>query len=176
MDRMVGDLLDVTRSRLGGGIPIERDWMNLEEAVRDVASELSGQYPGRAIEVTSAGDMRGRWDRGRLIQVLTNLMGNAIEHGATETPVHVTMDGSGDEVTIAIHNHGVPIPTSLIPRIFDPMKRRKAIGRRSAGAAANLGLGLYIADQIVAGHNGHIDVESSASAGTTFTVRLPRDA
>jgi signal transduction histidine kinase len=176
MDRMVGDLLDLTRSRLGDGIPIDRDRMNLEEAVRDVVGELSGQYPDRAIEVTSAGDMRGRWDRGRLSQVLTNLMGNAIEHGASETPVRVTMDGSGDEVTVAIHNHGVPIPTSLIPRIFDPMKRRQASGRRSTGAASHLGLGLYIADQIVAGHNGRIHVESSASAGTTFTVRVPRDA
>lgn len=174
MDRMVGDLLDLTRSRLGGGIPIDRDWMDLDEAVREVAGELSAQHAGRAIEVKSAGDLRGRWDRGRLSQVLTNLMGNAIEHGATETPVRVNIDGAGDEVAIAIHNHGVPIPTSLIPRIFDPMKRRQAIGRRSTGAAAHLGLGLYIADQIVTGHNGRITVESSASGGTTFTVRVPR--
>jgi signal transduction histidine kinase len=174
MDRMVGDLLDLTRSRLGDGIPIERDWMNLEEAVREVASELSAQHPGRAIEVTSAGDMRGRWDRGRLSQVLTNLMGNAFEHGARETPVRVTIDGASAEVSIAVHNHGVPIATSLIPRIFDPMKRRQASGRRSTGAASHLGLGLYIANQIVAGHNGRIHVESSASAGTTFTVRVPR--
>jgi signal transduction histidine kinase len=175
MDRMVGDLLDLTRSRLGGGIPIERHWMNLEEAVREVAGELAAQHAGRAIEVRAAGDMRGQWDRSRLSQVLTNLMGNAIEHGARETPVGVIIDGASDEVVISIHNHGVPIPASLIPRIFDPMKRRKAMGRRSAGAAAHLGLGLYIAAHIVAGHNGRIDVESSASAGTTFTVRVPRD-
>jgi signal transduction histidine kinase len=176
MDRMVGDLLDLTRSRLGGGIPIARDWMDLEDAVREVVGELSAQHPGRAIEVKAAGDVRGRWDRGRLIQVLANLMGNALEHGAAETPVRVTIDGAIDEVTVAVHNHGVPIPGSLIPRIFDPMKRRNAIARRATGAAANLGLGLYIAAQIVAGHNGRIDVESSASAGTTFTVRVPRGA
>jgi signal transduction histidine kinase len=175
MDRMVGDLLDLTRSRLGGGIPIDRDWMNLEDAVREVAAELLAQHPGRGIEVSAAGDLRGRWDRGRLSQVLTNLMGNAIEHGARETPVRVIIEGAGDEVLIAIHNHGVPIPASLIPRIFDPMKRREAIGRRTTGADSHLGLGLYIADQIVAGHNGRIDVESSASGGTTFTVRVPRD-
>jgi signal transduction histidine kinase len=176
MDRMVGDLLDLTRSRLGDGIPIDRDWMNVEEAVREVAGELTAQHGGRAIEVRAAGDLRGRWDRGRLSQVLTNLMGNAIEHGARETPVRVSIDGAGDVVAIAIHNHGVPIPSSLIPRIFDPMKRRQAIGRRTTSAASHLGLGLYIAHQIVAGHNGVIDVESSASGGTTFTVRVPRDA
>jgi signal transduction histidine kinase len=174
MDRMVSDLLDLTRSRLGGGIPIERDWVNLEEAVREVAAELSAQHPGRAIQVRATGDLRGRWDRGRLTQVLANLMSNAIEHGARETPVRVNIDGSGDEVVITIHNHGVPIPASLIPRIFDPMKRRQAIGRRTTGAAAHLGLGLYIANQIVAGHNGRISLESSASGGTTFTVRVPR--
>jgi signal transduction histidine kinase len=176
MDRMVGDLLDLTRSRLGGGIPINRNWMNLEEAVREVAGELTAQHAGRAIEVRATGDLRGRWDRGRLSQVLANLMGNAIEHGARETPVRVSIDGAGDVVAIAIHNHGVPIPTSLIPRIFDPMKRRQAIGRRTTGAASHLGLGLYIAHQIVAGHNGRIEVDSSASGGTTFTVRVPRDA
>jgi signal transduction histidine kinase len=175
MDRMVGDLLDLTRSRLGGGIPIDRDWMNLEDAAREVAAELNAQHQGRAIEVSTAGDVRGRWDRGRMSQVLANLLGNALEHGASETPVTIAIEGKGDEVVFAVHNHGAPIPPGLIPRIFDPMKRRQAIGRRTDGAASHLGLGLYIADQIVAAHNGSIDVRSSASAGTTFTVRVPRD-
>jgi signal transduction histidine kinase len=174
MDRMVGDLLDLTRSRLGGGIPIDRDWMDLEHAVRDVAGELASQHAGQAVEVHAAGDLRGQWDHGRLSQVLTNLIGNAMEHGARDTPVRVIVGGADDEVSVAIHNHGIPIPESLIPRIFDPMKRRQAIGRRTTGADSHLGLGLYIADQIVAGHNGRIDVESSASGGTTFTVRVPR--
>jgi signal transduction histidine kinase len=175
MDRMVGDLLDLTRSRLGGGIPIERDWMDLGDAVREVAAELTAQHAGRDIEISATGDLGGRWDRGRLSQVLTNLIGNAIEHGARETPVRVVIDGAAGEVVIAIHNHGMPIPARLIARIFDPMKRRQANGRRPSGAGANLGLGLYIAQQIVAGHNGRINVDSSASAGTTFTVRVPRD-
>jgi hypothetical protein len=113
--------------------------MNLEEAVREVATELTAQHAGRTIEVNAAGDTRGRWDRGRLSQVLSNLMGNAIEHGARETPVRVTIDCARDEVAIAIHNHGVPIPASLIPRIFDPMKRRQAIGRRTTGASRTSG-------------------------------------
>lgn len=175
MDRMVGDLLDLTRSRLGGGIPIERDWMNMEDVVREVAAELIAQHAERTIEVTTAGDLQGRWDRTRMSQVLTNLLGNALEHGASEAPVRVTLDGAGDDVTIAIHNDGVPIPSTLIPRIFDPMKRRHAMGRRTTGTDSHLGLGLYIAAQIVAGHNGRIDVESPASGGATFTVRVPRN-
>jgi signal transduction histidine kinase len=175
MDRMVGDLLDLTRSRLGGGIPINRDWMNLEDSAREVVAELNAQHQGCPIEVSAAGDLRGRWDQGRIGQVLANLIGNALEHGASETPVRVVVDGAGDQVVIAIHNHGVPIPATLIPRLFDPMKRRQALGRRTTGAGAHLGLGLYIAKQIVTAHNGRIDVESSASGGTTFTVRVPRD-
>jgi signal transduction histidine kinase len=175
MDRMVGDLLDLTRSRLGGGIPITRAWMNVEEALREVAAELIVQHADRAIDVSATGDVRGRWDRGRVSQVLSNLLGNAVAHGAVDTPVRVVIDGTGDEVSIAVHNHGVPIPGRLIPRIFDPMKRRQANGRRPASAGGQLGLGLYIANQIVAGHHGRIDVESSASGGTTFTVRMPRD-
>jgi signal transduction histidine kinase len=174
MDRMVGDLLDLTRSRLGGGIPIERGTMNLDEVVRDVASELGTMHTDRSIRVRATGDLDGRWDRERLSQALTNLIGNALEHGAQETPVEVTVQGGSDDVAIVIHNHGVPIPASLIRRIFDPMKRRAATGPRAAGATSHLGLGLYIAERIVTAHSGTIDVESSASAGTTFTVRLPR--
>jgi signal transduction histidine kinase len=174
MDRMVGDLLDLTRSRLGGGIPIERGVMSVEEMVREVVAELGVVHTERSIRVSAAGDTRGRWDRERLSQALANLIGNALEHGARETPVEVTVQEDGDDVAIAIHNHGVPISPGLLSRIFDPMKRRASNGARSSGASSHLGLGLYIAERIVTAHNGRIDVESSASAGTTFTVRLPR--
>jgi signal transduction histidine kinase len=174
MDRMVGDLLDLTRSRLGGGIPIERGVMSVEEMVRDVAAELRALHTERSVRVSAVGDTRGRWDRERLSQALTNLIGNALEHGAPHTPVEVAVQGDADDIAISVHNHGVPISPSLLRRIFDPMKRRASNGARSPGASSHLGLGLYIAERIVTAHNGTIDVESSASAGTTFTVRLPR--
>jgi signal transduction histidine kinase len=174
MDRMVGDLLDLTRSRLGGGIPIERAAMDLDEMVRDVAEELEAMHTDRSIRVSVSGDLHGQWDRERLGQALTNLMGNALEHGAQETPVAVTVHGDTDDVAIVIHNHGVPISPSLVRRIFDPMKRRASHDASAPGTSSHLGLGLYIAERIITAHNGRIDVESSASAGTTFTVRLPR--
>jgi signal transduction histidine kinase len=174
MERMVGDLLDLTRSRLGGGIPIERDWMNLEEVVRDMVSELAAVQAGRRIEVAAEGNLRGRWDQARMTQVVANLLGNALEHGAPDMPVSVALNGEKKEVTITVHNHGMPIPASMMSRIFDPMKRRHTRSGRASGASSHLGLGLYIAERIISGHGGTIDVASSASAGTTFTVHLPR--
>jgi signal transduction histidine kinase len=174
MERMVGDLLDLTRSRLGGGIPIERKWMDVAAVVREAASELGAAQPGCAVEVVAEGDMRGRWDEARLAQVVVNLVGNALEHGAPEVPVCVTLQGHRKEVTIAVHNHGVPIPPSMLPRVFEPMKRRHTRGARTQGASSHLGLGLYIADRIIHAHGGRIDVTSSPSAGTTFTIHLPR--
>lgn len=169
MDRMVGDLLDLTRSRLGGGIPIRRTDMDMQSAVREVVSEVGALHPAASIDVRTTGDLQGRWDPERVAQVLTNMIGNAVEHGAPESPVTVDVQGEADAVVIGIHNHGAPIPASLARRIFDPMKRRQS------GSSEHLGLGLYIAEQIVTAHNGRIDVSSSASEGTTFTVHLPRD-
>lgn len=175
MERMVGDLLDLTRSRLGGGIPIERDRMDAEMVVRDVVSELATLHPQRRVDIDVAGDLRGSWDRERLAQVMANLIGNALEHGAPEAPVSISLHGLEDEVTIAVHNPGAPIPPGLVARIFDPMKRRQTRGGPAPGASSHLGLGLYIADRLIGAHGGTIDVASSASAGTTFTIHLPRN-
>ncbi len=173
MERMVSDLLDLTRSRLGGGIPIARDRVSAEAVVRDVVSELAAVHPDRPVDVHVEGDPHGQWDGERLTQALTNLIGNALEHGTAETPVSASIRGLEDEVAIAIHNDGDPIPPTMVTRIFDPMKRRHAAGR-AADPSSHLGLGLYIADRIVNAHDGAIDVVSSESNGTTFTIHLPR--
>lgn len=175
MQRMIADLLDLTRSRLGGGIPVEREWVSAEGVVRDVVSELTAVHEERRVDVDVDGDLRGRWDEERLAQVMANLVGNALEHGATDAPVSVSLNGLEEEVTIAVHNRGEPIPPSMLSRIFDPMKRRQASGGRGADMSSHLGLGLYIAERIIHAHGGSIDVASSASAGTTFTVHLPRE-
>ena len=175
MERMVGDLLDLTRSRLGGGIPIQRDSMDAEMMVRDVVSELTTVHPQGRVDVDVRGDVRGRWDEERLAQVMANLIGNALEHGAADAPVSVSLKGLEDEVTIAVHNQGEPIPPGLIARIFDPMKRRQTGIGLAPGVSPHLGLGLYIAERVVSAHGGTIDVASSASEGTTFTVHLPRE-
>jgi signal transduction histidine kinase len=175
MERMIGDLLDVTRSRLGGGIPIERGPMSMETVVQDVVAELAAVHPARAVEVDMNGDLGGNWDEGRLTQVMANLVGNALDHGDPEKPVAVTLSGREEDVTIVVHNHGVPIVPSMMSRIFKPMKRRQGRDGRPADTT-HLGLGLYIAERIMSAHGGSISVASSASEGTTFTIRLLRDA
>lgn len=175
MVHMVGDLLDFTRSRLGGGIPIVRADMSMARVVHDVADEVAAAHPDRTVQVDTRGAQRGEWDCPRITQALTNLVANALEHGAPGTVVRIDVQGDDDETTIAVHNRGRAIPADQLNGIFNPMKPRGAAENAAAGGAAgNLGLGLYIAERIVNAHQGRIEVESSEERGTTFTVHLPR--
>jgi len=116
----------------------------------------------RTIKVDARGALQGEWDCPRINQVLTNLMGNALEHGSDRTTVTVTVQGDDREVTIAVHNLGAAIPTDQFDGIFNAMKRQQTLGDAAAsGPSGNLGLGLYIADRIVHAHKGRIDVESA---------------
>jgi signal transduction histidine kinase len=175
MVQLVGDLLDFTRSRLGGGIPVVRAAMDMGTAVHDVVDELAAAHPRRAIQVNARGELRGEWDCARISQVLANLIGNALEHGSQQAPVTVEAVGDDREVCIAVRNRGPVIPPDRLNGIFNPMKAREPAPNASAGGPmGNLGLGLYIAERIVTAHHGRIEVESSESAGTTITVHLPR--
>ena len=173
MNQMIGALLDFTRSRLGGGIPIERAKMNMGKAVHDVVDEMAAAHPDRTIKVDARGGLEGEWDCARMGQVLTNLIGNALEYSSVGTNATVDVQGDDKEVAIAIHNRGTPIPPDQLNGIFNPMKRTE-MNAAGGGSSGNLGLGLYIAERIVNAHKGRIDVESSEEAGTTFTVHLPR--
>lgn len=174
--QMVGDLLDFTRGRLGG-IPAVRAEMNLGRVVRNVVDEIVAAHPECSIYVDTRGDHWGEWDEDRISQALSNLIGNAVQHGAKGTAVAVELRGEEEQVTIVVRNHGVPIPPDQLDGIFNPMKGRdeprSASGR---GPTGSLGLGLYIAERIVSAHDGRIEVASSEAAGTTFTVHLPRHA
>lgn len=173
MNQMVGALLDFTRSRLGGGIPISPARMDMGKAVHDVVNEISAGHPERKIDIDARGTLKGEWDCPRISQVLSNLIGNALEHGSDRTVVTITVQGDDKEVRVAIHNRGAAIPEDQMDGLFNAMKRQEISGKTD-GPSANLGLGLYIADQIVHAHKGRIDVESSEDSGTTFTVHLPR--
>lgn len=174
--RMVGDLLDFTRGRLGGGIPIVRAETNLGRVVRDVVDEIVGAT-GRPVEVDTRGDEVGEWDQARLAQALSNLIGNAVQHSAEGTAVTVDIRGEEDRVAVVIHNRGGAISPDRLNGIFNPMKERQpnrhALG---SGPTSSLGLGLYIAERIITAHAGTIEVASTDAAGTTFTVYLPRHA
>ncbi|HEX6839158.1 MAG TPA: HAMP domain-containing sensor histidine kinase, partial [Polyangia bacterium] len=161
---MVDQILDLTRSRLGGGIPLNPKPMALNDAVARAVDELRLIHPTREIHCTMAPDVRGEWDGQRLMQVVSNLVGNAITHG-TGT-VYVAVVGDDDCVRLEVANGGEPIAPEVMPMIFQPFTR--------AGDRKGLGLGLFIASEIVRAHEGRIDVTSSREKGTTFTVRWPK--
>ena len=175
MNQMVGDLLDFTRGRFGSAMPITRTDTDLATVVRHAVEELSVARPERVVQFTPTGDLRGDWDCPRITQMVTNLLGNAMEHGAPESMINLTAQGESDEVVLRIHNYGPAIPRSDLAMIFSPFKRGGAADR-TPGEGGNLGLGLYITERIVSAHGGQIDVRSSPEAGTLFTVRLPRAA
>lgn len=170
--RLVSDLLDFTRARLGTGIPIAPTDVDLSEVALEIAAAAEMSHPGRHVDVTVLGDGRGVWDGERLEQALTNLVENALAYGPSDEPVTLTVDGRREDVVIQIHNAGDPIPTELLPRLFEPLQR----GPHAVnGSGRSIGLGLFIVSQIVSGHGGSVSVRSSP-AGTTAEVRLPRHA
>ncbi|MCC6408921.1 MAG: HAMP domain-containing histidine kinase [Planctomycetes bacterium] len=171
MDRLIGDLLDLTRSRLGAGIPIVRSDEDLRVACRHVIDELAALYPDRVVTVEVTGDLRGHWDGARIAQAMSNLLGNAFQHGAPDGPIQVALRGETDRVVLSVHNQGEPIPKRHLQAIFDPF--RQLDPDPAVSSQASLGLGLYIVQAIVTAHGGSIEAESTDD-GTTFTMRLPR--
>jgi len=172
MARMIGDLLDFTRSRLGGGFPIQTRRMDLRELSQAVIEELELAYPERTIEFEARGDAWGNWDPDRVAQVVSNLVGNALQHSPESGTVRVDLSDEGDRVLLETANAGPPIPREVLPHIFEPGRRGPP--GRGRKESSGLGLGLYIVQQIVLAHGGEISVRSSAEEGTTFTVSLPR--
>jgi hypothetical protein len=173
MNRMISDLLDLTRSRLGAGIPVVRVEADLGPVCRQVVSELRAGRPGRDIHFDSQGELRGEWDCDRLAQALSNLIANAMQHGSHDSQVSVRGLEAGESIALRIHNTGKPIPENEQRRIFNPLARCRTDGTVSENADG-LGLGLFIASEIVTAHGGTIEVTSSAAEGTTFTMNLPR--
>jgi len=176
MTQMIGDLLDLTRTRFGKSIPIELKALNIGEVCGAAVDEMQAGHPDWVIRYSTMGNLDGRWDEGRVGQLVSNLVANACRHGKEASPVTVAVSDSDEQVVIAVHNEGDPIPDSAIGMLFEPLvqgARKKANGQETA--QDGLGLGLYIVKQIASAHGGQVDVKSSAAEGTTFTVRLPRD-
>jgi signal transduction histidine kinase len=173
MARMINQLLDFTRIRLGKGLPLSRHQMDLGELCRMVMEESLAGHAASRIELQTSGELSGWWDGDRLSQLMSNLLGNALAHGEAERPVIVRLDGeASSEVAVEVHNQGV-IPAEVLALLFDP--GRSAAGLNRAGTAG-LGLGLYISHEIVTAHAGTIQVASAPSDGTRFTVTLPRSS
>lgn len=172
MARMIEQLLDLTRARVGGGFELHPQEASLAELCVQVMDELELVYPEWELRREVHGDPSGVWDPDRLLQVVSNLVANAGMHGTAGGIVAVHIDGTSPElVTLEVHNDGA-IPESLLPSIFDPFRGTRHRGDQSRG----LGLGLFITQQIVEAHGGTIELRSTDGDGTTFVIRLPRRA
>jgi signal transduction histidine kinase len=174
MNAMVSDLLDFSRTRLGDELPVILSSIDLGDACRATIEEIGAFHPNRAFCLEVSGSLTGRWDATRISQMLSNLLGNAVQHGLSDTPVTIQAAGSDDEVVITVHNEGPPIPLEVQGRIFEPLARG-AQRDNASKSDKNLGLGLYIARQIVSAHRGSLQLTASNQEGTTFTARLPRN-
>jgi two-component system, sensor histidine kinase and response regulator len=171
MSRMIDDMLDLTRARLGGGIPLRPKEIDFGQLAQRVIQEQQVAFPEGRFETCQQGRLSVHGDPDRLAQVTSNLLGNALEHGESQDPVEVGLDGArADVVTLTVTNTGV-IPGDVLPHLFDPFRG----GQRSFGRGDGLGLGLYIVQQIVRAHGGRVDVKTDERR-TTFVVEIPRGA
>lgn len=169
--RLIRDLLDFTQARVGSGLRLELRPARFHDVARGVLDEVEASYPDRDLRVQSSGDGDGEWDPDRIAQVVQNLVTNALKYSPAASAVHVETRGEEGCVILTVHNQGPPILPDALGRLFEPMKRSTS---GSDYATRSIGLGLYIVKHIVSAHQGTIEVESNASAGTTFTVRLPK--
>jgi signal transduction histidine kinase len=171
MTRMIGELLDFTRNRPESGISIQREWADLAAIARASVDEIEAAHPEHPLSLSVDGPCLGYWDRDRLTQICSNLIGNAIEHSAPQSPVNVHVAGTRSDVELRVSNQGQAIPDDVLATLFQPFRR----GRDSKRSTRGVGLGLHIVHQIVTAHGGTISVRS-ADQETQFVVHLPRGA
>lgn len=171
MNRMIQDMLDLTRARLMGGITIEPRTVDAAQIVRPVVDEHLAAKNGREIRVLESGDLAAQWDEGRIAQLAANLIGNALEHGSGG-PIDVSLDGRDPNyILLTVENDGA-VPADAMPHLFDPFHAHKRRGARSQ----NLGLGLFIAKRIAEAHAGTLTVDTSQSDRARFVANLPRSS
>ena len=172
MSRMIQQILDLTRSRLSGGIEVNPRPTDLCRVLSSTVDELRTAYPHARIDLRCPASS-GTWDADRLEQVFSNLIGNAVAHGGAAGAVEVEAGSRGDAAWVTVHNQGPPISDHLRDTLFDPFRRGDRESRSST--TAGLGLGLYISREVVVAHGGSIEFESSPDRGTTFRVTLPKE-
>jgi signal transduction histidine kinase len=170
MKSLLDDLLDYNRTTLGVGLHVAPAPIDLAEAAETEMQQLRTAHPERTIVLSTVGDTRGEWDRHRMQQLLANLVGNAIKYGDS-APVHVHVEGDGLLVRLEVRNRGPALSPAELLRVFEPLERGSTAQARPE--TTSLGLGLYIAREIVRAHGG--DIEARHADGlTVFATWLPR--
>jgi signal transduction histidine kinase len=169
MSALIDDVLDFARGRLGGGIGLElTDVDDINAGLATVVQELKDAQPACEI-ISHISVNRGvRCDLGRLQQVASNLLANALTHGLPHSPVKISARADENDLVLEVWNAGEPIPAESLGKIFEPFWRHSVSASRNG-----LGLGLHICSQIVRAHSGRISVASTRENGTLFTARLP---
>jgi signal transduction histidine kinase len=170
---ILDQLLDLTRTRLGSGMQVIREPMDMAFASHQLLDEMRALHPDRTFTLEISGNTEGTWDKPRVGQVLSNLIGNAVQYGFKDFPIRVAVSGELKDVSLSVQNRGVPIPKNLIGSIFEALIRVDADGGDYPNSP-NLGLGLYITKEIVSAHGGTILVTSSEKEGTAFVAHFPR--
>jgi signal transduction histidine kinase len=172
-NQMVNDLLDLARCNLGTGIPVRPENADLASICKSVVDELSIAHPNAKILFNKPGPLNGHYDPQRIAQAFSNLIGNAVRHGDSQQPINVSLGVESTSTFFSVQNYGEPIPSSVLSTLFDPEGRYSRHSNNDKGVSSGLGLGLFIAAQIVEGHGGTIEVESTLDKGTLFRVVLP---
>jgi signal transduction histidine kinase len=168
----ISDLLDFAQTLLGAGLNIVRAPVDLAALCQDVLEEAGAAHPAATLRLEAEARPSGHWDAARLSQMLSNLLANAINHGAPDQPVVLRIAEARGAAQLSVHNHGEPIPAEQLPTLFRPLQQSSSDRLRRPGSSG-MGLGLYIAREIATAHDGSIGVASDAASGTTFTVTLP---
>ncbi len=169
MAGLIDDVMDFARGRLGGGFVLSFQSVDtLSTHLGEVVQELQLAHPERTLTSEMSACLPVHGDLRRLQQLLSNLLGNALTHGAADQPVHVRVADEAGDVLISVTNQGEPIPAEMLAQVFEPYWRAS-----SHKTSSGLGLGLFICKQIVDAHRGTLTVSSSREAGTCFTVRIP---
>ncbi|MDB5807846.1 MAG: putative two-component sensor histidine kinase [Betaproteobacteria bacterium] len=174
MSIMINDLLEYSRTALGGEIPVVPHLADMQVICQAALDDANAAHPECTFEMRAQGDLTGDFDAARMQQVFSNLLSNAAQYRSREHPVLIDLRGSAEVVTVQVCNRGPVIPRASLRAIFDPLVQLSVEDEQPGRASTSLGLGLFIARQITLAHGGSITADSSEHSGTVFTVQLPR--
>ena len=174
MSGMIDDLLGYSQTHTGAGMPVVSHQVDIRSICRSAIEHAHVMHPDCQFSLETQGDLSGSFDGVRLHQLFTNLLSNAAQYGTYEHSVVIDARGEPDVITIHVTNRGAMIPEASLRTIFTSLVQLAQEDDSDGRPRTSLGLGLFVAREIVVAHGGTIAVKSNEVDGTTFTIRLPR--